>query len=221
MLGPLLFRLLVALAITAAAGGTWLWREPVFIAFLVLEAIWSLLEGSLSRGERASVSEWHSADPRQIPWVLLGKRYLFARILYHVVVLTYFGGVGSLTAWLTGPVALFGATLMVVGIALRAWAMLTLGERFRGFEVRAEAKELETQGPYAVVRHPGYLAFILFDLGMPLLLNSFLMLPFVVVPIVLLIQRVSAEEELLMTAYPADYPDYVARTTWRIVPRLY
>jgi protein-S-isoprenylcysteine O-methyltransferase Ste14 len=221
MLGPLLFRLLVALAITAAAGGTWVWREPVFIAFLVLEAIWSLLEGSLSRAERAGVSEWQSADPRQIPWVLLGKRYLFARMLYHVVVLAYFGGVGSLTAWLTGPVALLGATLMVVAIALRAWAMLTLGDRFRGFEIGGDARALETQGPYAVVRHPGYFAFILFDLGMPLLLNSFLMLPFVVLPIVLLIQRVSAEEELLMTAYPEEYPPYMATTTWRLLPKVY
>ena len=74
-------------------------------------------------------------------------------------------------------------------------------------------------GPYALVRHPGYLAIVLFDLGMPLLLNSAWMLPLLVVPLAAMLRRVFAEERLLMKAYPVDYSVYVARTR-RIVPMI-
>ena len=52
---------------------------------------------------------------------------------------------------------------------------IPLGERFRGFETRRETAGLETSGPYAYVRHPGYLALMLTDLGAPLVLGVPLM----------------------------------------------
>src|SRR5262245_1296937 len=220
MLGPLLFRLFVSLAVTGAAGGAHVWQHPTFIVFLALEAVWSLSEGFFSRSGRRSARSWQSVDPRQIPWILIGKRFVMARIVYHVALFAYFGRVGSVTAAPASPTAIVGATLMIVAILLRTWSMLTLGERFRGHEVRAEDQGLETRGPYALVRHPSYLAFILFDLGMPLLLNSIVLLPLIFILLVVLIQRVSAEEALLENAYPVDYPPYVAKT-WRMVPRVY
>ena len=98
--------------------------------------------------------------------------------------------------------------------------MMTLGERFRSFEVRAEEQGLETHGPYAMVRHPGYLALVLFDVGMPLLLNSALLLPLLLGPLLAMLRRVSAEEQLLRESYPADYPAYAGRTR-RFVPLIY
>lgn len=220
MLGPLLFRLVVTLTITAAAGGTQVWRHPEFLVFLALEAAWSLVEGYLSRGGRATATSWQSLNPQQIPFVLSGKWLLLARMGYHIALLGYFGLIGSSTASLAALPAIAGTTLMLVAIGLRAWSMQTLGERFRGYEVRAEPRGLETGGPYALVRHPSYLAIVLFDLGMPLLLNSAWMLPLLVVLLAAMLRRVSAEERLLLTAYPVDYPVYVARTR-RIVPMIY
>jgi protein-S-isoprenylcysteine O-methyltransferase Ste14 len=220
MLVPVLFRMLVALAITGVAGGTRVWQHPAFLVFLVLEAAWSLVEGYLSRGARPTAKDIRSVNPQQLPFILSGKWFLLARMAYHAAALAYFGRIGSLAASLGERLAIVGTFLMLLAVALRTWSMLTLGARFRGFEVRAEPGGLETRGPYALVRHPGYLAFVLFDLGMPLLLNSAWMLPLLVVPLAVMLRRVSVEETLLLKAYPVDYPVYVARTR-RIVPMIY
>lgn len=220
MLGPLFVRLSITLTITAVAGGTRVWRHPAFLVFLALEAAWSLAEGYLSRGGRATATTRQSLSPEQLPFVLSGKWFLVARMGYQIVVLAYFAQIGSSTASVATRSAVAGTTLMLLAIGLRAASMHTLGERFRGYEVRAEPGGLETRGPYALVRHPGYLAFVLFDLGLPLLLNSAWMLPLLVVPLAVMLRRVSAEERLLLKAYPVDYPDYVASTR-RIVPMIY
>ena len=222
MLGPLLFRLVITLAVAAIAGGTTVWRHPTFLTFLVLEAAWSLAEGLLSRGGgRVPVAVTKtSINPRQVPFVMSGKLYLLLRMVYHAILIAFFARMGSKAVSPTTPLALAGISLMVVGIVLRGWSMKTLGERFRSFEVRAETQGLETRGPYAIVRHPGYLALALFDLGMPLLLNSVGLLALLVVPLAVMFRRVSAEEQLLLEAYPVDYPRYVTRTR-RLVPLIY
>jgi protein-S-isoprenylcysteine O-methyltransferase Ste14 len=220
MLGPLLFRLVITLAVAAIAGGTAVLRHPAFLTFLVLEAAWSLAEELLSRGRRPAAVTNASINPRQVPFVMSGKLYLLLRMVYHAILIASFARIGSKAASPTTPLALAGISLMVVGIVLRGWSMKTLGERFRSFEVRAETLGLETRGPYAIVRHPGYLALALFDLGMPLLLNRVGLLALVVVPLAVMFRRVSAEEDLLLGAYPAEYPGYVMRTR-RIVPLIY
>ena len=220
MLGPLLFRLLIALTVAAIAGGTAVWRHPTFLTFLALEAAWSVSEGFFSRGGRPTVVIRASINPRQVPFVMAGKLYLLLRMVYHAILVAYFARIGSIAASPRRPVAVAGISVMLMAILLRAWSMKTLGERFRGYEVRAEAQGLETRGPYAIVRHPGYLAFVLFDIGMPLLLNGVRLLPLVVVPLAVMFRRVSAEEQLLLEAYPADYPRYVTRTR-RLVPLIY
>jgi hypothetical protein len=68
-------------------------------------------------------------------------------------------------------VPITGATFFATGFILRRWAMRTMGARFRGYEVRRDDNGLATKGPYAVVRHPGYLGLMLMDVGLPLLLN--------------------------------------------------
>ena len=127
-----------------------------------------------------------------------GKWFLLARMGYHIVAPRVLCPDWFFDRVARHAFAVAGTTLMLMAIGLRAWSMQTLGERFRGYEVRAEPRGLETRGPYALVRHPGYLAFVLFDIGMPLLLNGARLLPLLVVPLAVMLRRVSAEERLLL-----------------------
>jgi protein-S-isoprenylcysteine O-methyltransferase Ste14 len=72
-------------------------------------------------------------------------------------------------------------------------------------------------GPYRIVRHPMYEGAILYMIGMPLLLGSWLGL--LVLPLILgaLSVRIFIEEDALRKGLPS-YGEYTARVRYRLIP---
>lgn len=221
MLRLLLIRALVSLAVAMLVGGLRALSHPLFLAFLALEGALSLVEGWYSRGgppmgQRMSRDQ---VPQDQLAFILTGKWYLLARTIYQVVVLAVFSWRAASRGVAASVWNAVGLALMIAGIALRAWSMATLGDRFRTFEVRREDRGLETSGPYAIVRHPGYLALAMVDVAMPLVLSVPQMVALVIVPVAIMLRRIWHEDELLAAMYP-DHAEYAARRR-RIVPWIY
>ena len=219
MLRPLLFRALISLAVTAIVGGLAALRHPLFLAFLALEAVLSLVEGWYSHGAPLSAAARDQVPPEQLAFVMTGKWYLLARTIYQVMVLAVFAWLAATRGVAPSFWNAIGLALMIAGIALRAWSMATLGERFRGFEVRREERGLERSGPYAIVRHPSYLALAMIDVAMPLLLSVPQMVALVIIPVAIMLRRIWHEDKLLAALYP-EHAAYAARTS-RIIPKGY
>ena len=87
------------------------------------------------------------------------------------------------------------------------------------FSMLPEARRLVTSGPYAVVRHPLYLAEMIGVLGLVLQFQQPWSLFLGAGVFVLQYWRSIFEERILMEAYP-DYVVYRART-WRFVPYVF
>jgi protein-S-isoprenylcysteine O-methyltransferase len=127
-----------------------------------------------------------------------------------------FGGVR-----LGGALNLLGAALCLTGIALRYWSRRVLGRFFTIGVVRQEEHRVVREGPYRHVRHPGYLAFILFYAGLAALTGSVvgwvtLAAPALVIfPWLITIEDRRMEEEL-----GADYTAY-RRESARLVPGIW
>jgi protein-S-isoprenylcysteine O-methyltransferase Ste14 len=77
-----------------------------------------------------------------------------------------------------------------------------------------------TTGPYAYVRHPMYAGAVLFMVGAPLLLGSWLGLLAAVLFIVLIGVRAVLEERTLK-AELEGYAEYASRVRYRLVPRVW
>src|SRR5262245_52084901 len=78
------------------------------------------------------------------------------------------------------PLLLTGSGLMWCGIALRVWAVRTLGRFFRTVVVIQDHHQLISDGPYRLIRHPSYAGTLLTLAGIGLALGNWLSLLIIV-----------------------------------------
>ncbi|HEV8336512.1 MAG TPA: isoprenylcysteine carboxylmethyltransferase family protein, partial [Candidatus Polarisedimenticolia bacterium] len=84
-------------------------------------------------------------------------------------------------------------------------------------EVR-EKHRLVTQGLYRRVRHPMYLALLLYSVGQGLVLPNYVVGPSYAVAMALLVAlRIGPKERMMLEEFGKDYEEYMARTK-RVVP---
>jgi protein-S-isoprenylcysteine O-methyltransferase len=114
-----------------------------------------------------------------------------------------------------------GVAAMLAGMALRIWASRVLGAYYTRTLRTQQGQRIVREGPYLLVRHPGYLGDIVMWLGAGISTTNGLAAILIMVPLVrAYLLRVGAEEAMLARAFPQDYPDY-ARRTWRLIPLVY
>jgi protein-S-isoprenylcysteine O-methyltransferase Ste14 len=77
------------------------------------------------------------------------------------------------------------------------------------------------EGPYHVVRHPGYLGTLLVWLGAATALANWVIVTVVSIVILRAYRtRIETEERMLLDVFGDEYRSYLSRT-WRLVPFLY
>lgn len=119
-------------------------------------------------------------------------------------------------------------TMFVVGLllfwlsaALAIWARQALGNDWAhaaDFQIIAGQK-LVISGPYAFIRHPIYVAFLLMFVGVELVVASWLVV--LALPIAWFVTWQSKkEEQLLAQAFGAAYQDYACRTSMFLPTRI-
>jgi len=114
-----------------------------------------------------------------------------------------------------------GLAAIILGIAVRAYAILTLRRFFTVNVTSREGHRLIRSGPYRFIRHPAYTGTLLSFYGFALAVENIWAAIILVVPItVALAMRMRVEEAMLREAFSNDYPDY-ERTTRRLVPFVY
>jgi protein-S-isoprenylcysteine O-methyltransferase Ste14 len=114
-----------------------------------------------------------------------------------------------------------GVVLFVGGLGLGAWAMFV--NAYFSTAVRIQSERGHTvchSGPYRLVRHPGYVGFILQSLGTPVLLGSLWALIPGTAAVVFMIIRTSLEDRTLQAELPG-YQDFVQEVRYRLVPGIW
>lgn len=110
---------------------------------------------------------------------------------------------------------------LVGTLALAPLAAALFGWAIRSVRSDATSKTLVTEGAYAWLRHPMYLAFLGMLLATGLIVSAGLTL---VAASVLYVAgselRIASEEAELEEKFPADYAQYRLNTRWRYLPGL-
>lgn len=114
-----------------------------------------------------------------------------------------------------------GMVLMGIGIALRIWAVITLGKFFTMRVMIFSDHHLIRGGPYHWLRHPSYSGVFITALGFGLATGYFMVLfPFLIILGLVLGYRIYVEEKALDEQFGHEWKNYTAKT-WRILPWVY
>lgn len=105
-----------------------------------------------------------------------------------------------------------GIALLIAGLVLLFWGMLTFARARTGIMPGKPARQIVSFGPYRYTRNPMYTGMATAYIGGTFIMNSgwaFILLPFVMYLIFKLV--VQAEERYLTAAFPDEYEEYKRR----------
>jgi len=116
---------------------------------------------------------------------------------------------------------LASVAVLVLGLAIRWTAILTLGKSFSANVAIRDAQRVHKAGLYRFVRHPSYLGLMLIFLAIGLHARNWISLALVLVPTFLALSyRIHVEEGALSEAFGEEYAAY-RRGTKRLVPGVF
>jgi protein-S-isoprenylcysteine O-methyltransferase Ste14 len=115
------------------------------------------------------------------------------------------------------PVVL-GLAVFALGLALRAWAVHELGRFFKFTVVVQTDHSVVDTGPYRLIRHPSYTGLLMAELGLGIVLGTWLSAPACLLPpLIGFTIRIRSEERVLARELGDPYRAYMARTR-RLIP---
>jgi protein-S-isoprenylcysteine O-methyltransferase Ste14 len=118
----------------------------------------------------------------------------------------------------TSSMFFIGITIMLSGMALRYWAIATLGNSFRTTIETDSSQKVVNNGPYKFIRHPSYSGLLLICFGYGISLQNWLsLLVVIIIPLVALLYRINIEEKVLTASLGPNYIDYQKRTK-KLIP---
>jgi protein-S-isoprenylcysteine O-methyltransferase Ste14 len=205
----------------AAAGRVDLPRAWLFV---VLSLVWMVANSGLVAATNPELLNqrglWKKKRDAK-PWdrklvILFG---LFGFYLLPIVAGLDVGRYGWSNPGLWSPI--LGTLLFSLGWLLITWAMLVNTH----FEVTVRIQtdrnhKVVTTGPYAIIRHPGYVGASLWALASPLVIGSLYALIPAALTVLILVIRTAREDRTLQAELPG-YADYAKQVPSRLLPGIW
>lgn len=141
-------------------------------------------------------------------------------IIFGTIAVIFFNLFSRKNYFIILPVLMFwiGSVVIIAGIILRIYSVLTLGKFFT-VSVQVDSKQNIIQtGPYKYIRHPAYCGSILSLIGIALAFRSIIgIIGTLIIVAVIYGYRISIEEKILENNFKTSYTEYKEHTK-RIIP---
>ncbi len=171
----------------------------------------------IRRDEKARSLNFTESDRKSTYFIVLAYTISILLLLFALLLNGLRLGELKAAEWL----GWIGVLMMVSGIALRAWATRTLGRFYTRTLLTTDEHRIVQEGPYKLVRHPGYSGSLLVWIGAGLATTNWII--FVLVTLVCCgayFYRMRSEEAMLSMTFGEEYRDYI-RKTRRLIPFIY
>jgi protein-S-isoprenylcysteine O-methyltransferase Ste14 len=138
--------------------------------------------------------------------------------LMVIILIPVVAGLDFRFGWslLESYLVLVGFPFVIASTLLLNWSMVLNPHFEPTVRIQKERNhKVITSGPYNIVRHPGYLAGILFAISIPLLIGSFFAFISVGIYVILMILRTWLEDKILKKELEG-YKEYVSQVRYRL-----
>jgi protein-S-isoprenylcysteine O-methyltransferase Ste14 len=114
-----------------------------------------------------------------------------------------------------------GICTLLVGLLIRWWAILSLGNAFTVKLTILKDHILKRTGLYKFIRHPSYTAMLIYYTGLGLLMNNLACITILLCAnLFVILRRISLEEKMLNDHFGNEYQVY-SRSTYKLIPLIY
>jgi protein-S-isoprenylcysteine O-methyltransferase Ste14 len=187
------------------------------IGAYILMAVFFGMEGRLRKGSEAKSLERGKDDQKST--ATIGMMFLVLGISLIAGPVLNALQIGRLPV--SDTVGWLGVLMMAAGIGLRIWATRVLGAFYtRTLRITNEHRVV-MDGPYRVIRHPGYAGTLLTVIGAGIAtLNIISIVAIIVAAIYAYHHRMASEEKMLADSFGDEYRQYMIHTR-RIIPFIY
>jgi protein-S-isoprenylcysteine O-methyltransferase Ste14 len=182
-------------------------------AWLVFEVVLLIRDRVRNQGSTAG-----DRGTRQLNFLLIVVAVVFADVLRPLTgahsPLRIPGGPGGWTV-------MAGLVIVWLGLLVRIWAVVTLGQSFRTTVEVDPGQAVVSRGPYRQIRHPSYTGLLLIVIGVGLASGNWLALAVcILLPGVAMALRIRVEEAELLRVLGEPYLAYRDHTK-RLIPGLW
>ncbi len=185
------------------------------ICAYALIGVFFYIESRLRQGQEAKSLEAGPSDRGSTRYIGLAFGVTFGMLLLSPILNAL--QVGRLS----DTVGVIGLVVMVVGLGLRYWTHKTLGAFYTRTLLVTTDHHIVDNGPYRIIRNPGYLGTLLLFIGAGLAVSNWIAVIVIAAALVSAYRyRIRSEEAMLVTEFGDAYKAYMART-WKLVPLVY
>ena len=180
------------------------------VLLLIVTMGWGMMELAKSSSTREGATQVGGG----------GRRIAIVPVMAAAIAMLYLAPHFAPAAAIRPAAVAFAAGMVVLvgGLALRAWSILTLGDYFTGVVMVSADQPVITAGPYRVLRHPSYTGFLLACAGFGLASANWVSVAaMVLLPLAVFFWRIHAEEAALLATLGDRYRAYAAQHK-RLVP---
>ena len=209
-----IFVLIFAASLFLSAGSLAWPMAWAYVGLLVADKVVAALV-LIPRHPELLADRARSEGPRDLDRFLAAIMALYGPVLTLVV-----AGLDFRFEWSPQipPGIQIGAVIIAaLGSLLTIWAMASNQHFYGVVRINKGGHDVATQGPYQIVRHPGYVGAILFQLATPLILGSWWALIPAVLTGGLAVVRTALEDRTLQAELDG-YREYAQETRSRLVP---
>jgi protein-S-isoprenylcysteine O-methyltransferase Ste14 len=196
------------------AGTLYYWQAWAFLAVFTVVPLFPTVH--LLRKDPAIVERrMHTGPTAETRPV---QKVVVASIMILFCALLVFSALDHRFAWSPVPLAvsLIGDALVAIGLGIALYTVVENNYAAANITVESDQKLIST-GLYGLVRHPMYMGSTIMLAGIPLALDSWWGLVFVIPALIVFAVRINDEEKML-TQELAGYREYTDTVQHRLVP---